>query len=91
MEHQEYIYHAVCVNTTEERFYKTWSIIGVYLTCLLFLVVLKRNSYVPWEYIYTVVCVNTTEELFYTTISTLLYVVVLQSSPSIPQGAPVGV
>ena len=71
MEHKEYIYHAVCVNTTEELFYKTWSIIGVYLTCLLCLVVLKWNSSVPWEYIYTVVCVNTTEEFFYTTCSNI--------------------
>ena len=49
------------------------------------------------EYIYPVVCVSTAEELFCKTrsssgsISTLVFVLILQSSSSTRQGAPVGV
>ena len=96
MEHQEYIDPVVCVNTTEELFYKTWNIIGVYLPCCVWYYckgALLYDKEHQKEYNLSVVFGSTEEELFCTTwstsrnISTLLCVLIQQRSSSIRHGA----
>ena len=74
--------------------------VGVYLPCCVCKycrgAILQDKEH-QWKNIYPVVCVSTAEELFYKTrstsrgIHTLLWVLILQSSSSTRQGAPVGV